>query len=267
MPAAFFGHGNPMNALEVNRYTQSWRSFGQRAPRPRAILVISAHWYTNATAVTAMPKPRTIHDFFGFPAPLYQLRYPASGAPWLADRVKALLGRASFDAAIDASQGLDHGAWVPLMHMWPDADIPVTQLSIQSHLGPAHHYAMGQALAPLTAEGVLVLASGSVTHNLREFRMSRENESVAPYVVEFRDWLAERLAAGDVDALLDYRAQAPHAVRAHPSDEHFLPLFVALGAATGRRHERIHAAVTYGVIGMDAYVFAAERLDALPAAA
>ena len=269
LPTLFVSHGAPTFALEPGSTGAALAALARRLPRPRAILAVSAHWETATPVVSAATAPETIHDFYGFPAPLYRLRYPASGAPWLAERVAALLGDASLRATIDPGHGLDHGAWVPLMHMWPDADIPVAQLSIQTHLGPAHHYGLGKALAPLAHEGVLMLASGGVTHNLREFRMSRENESVEPYVVEFRNWLAERLAAGDVDAVLDYRARAPHAARAHPSEDHFLPLFVAFGAATGgRRNERAHEAVTYGVIGMDAYVFAAERLDAtLPAAA
>lgn len=269
LPTLFVSHGAPTFALEPGSTGAALAALAQRLPRPRAILAVSAHWETPGPAVSAATAPETIHDFYGFPAPLYQLRYPAAGAPWLADRVATLLGETKQGATIDPGRGLDHGAWVPLMHMWPEADIPVAQLSIQTHLGPSHHYAVGQALAPLAREGVLILASGGVTHNLREFRMSRENESIAPYVVEFRDWLAEHLVADDVDAVLDYRARAPHGARAHPSEDHFLPLFVALGAAAGsQRFERVHAAVTYGVIGMDAYVFAAERLDAaLPAAA
>lgn len=269
LPTLFVSHGAPTFALDPGSTGAAIASLAARLTRPKAILAVSAHWETAAPAVSAATAPETIHDFYGFPEPLYRLRYPAAGAPWLADRVAALLGQAKLPIAVDGSQGLDHGAWVPLLHMWPKADIPVVQLSIQTNLGAAHHYAVGQALAPLAEEGVLILGSGGVTHNLREFRVSRENESVAPYVTEFRDWLAERLAAGDTEAVVDYRNRAPHAVRAHPSEDHFLPLFVAYGAAAaGRRHERVHAAVTYGVIGMDAYVFAAERLDeTLPAAA
>jgi 4,5-DOPA dioxygenase extradiol len=263
LPTFFVSHGAPTFALEPGSTGTALASLARRLPRPRAVLAVSAHWDTAGPATGASNSPETIHDFYGFPAALYELRYPAPGAPWLAERVAGLLTRADIATAMDPGRGLDHGAWVPMLHMWPEADIPVAQLSIQAHLGPAHHYAVGQALAPLAEEGVLVLGSGGVTHNLREFRMSRENESVAPYVVEFRDWLAARIAAGDIDAVLDYRARAPHAVRAHPSEDHFLPLFVALGAAAkGLRHERAHAAVTYGVIGMDAYVFAAERLGA-----
>jgi 4,5-DOPA dioxygenase extradiol len=269
LPTLFVSHGAPTFALDPGSTGAAIASLAARLPRPKAILAVSSHWETAASAVSAATAPETIHDFYGFPEPLYQLRYPAPGAPWLAERVAELLGQANLPIAIDGAHGLDHGAWVPLLHMWPKADIPVVQLSIQTHLGAAHHYAVGQALAPLADDGVLILGSGGITHNLREFRMSRENESVAPYVAEFCDWLADRLAADDTEAVVDYRTRAPHAVRAHPSEDHFLPLFVAYGAASGgQRHERVHAAVTYGVIGMDAYMFAAERLDSsLPVAA
>jgi len=269
LPTLFVSHGAPTLALDPGSTGAALASLAARMPRLRAILAISAHWETETPTVSGATHPATIHDFSGFPEPLYGLRYPALGAPWLAERVSALLQAAGFRSAVDPGRGLDHGAWVPLLHMWPDADVPVTQLSIQTRLGPAHHFALGQALAPLAAEGVLVLGTGSVTHNLREFRMSGENEAIAPYVVEFRDWMAERLAAGDTASVIDYRSRAPHAARAHPSEDHLLPLFVALGAAAGgKRNERTHAAVTYGVIGMDAYVFAADRLEpAWPAVA
>ncbi len=269
LPTLFVSHGAPTFALEAGTTGPALAALAKRLPRPRAILAVSAHWETEQPTVSAALTPETIHDFSGFPAPLYRLRYPAPGAPWLAERVADLLRSAAKLPAVDPVHGLDHGAWVPLMHMWPRADIPVAQMSIQSHLGPAHHFELGQALAPLAGEGVLVLGTGSVTHNLREFRMSQENEAVAPYVAEFRDWMAGRLTAGDTSSVLDYRSRAPDAARAHPSEEHLLPLFVALGAAAGgRRNERAHAGVTYRVIGMDAYVFAADRLDAAqPAAA
>jgi 4,5-DOPA dioxygenase extradiol len=263
LPTLFVSHGAPTFALEPGSTGRALAAWATRLPAPRAVLVVSAHWETDTPTASVAARPATIHDFHGFPAPLYALHYPAPGAPWLGERVTTLLGAAGFDARTDARRGLDHGAWVPMLHLYPHADVPVAQLSIQPHLGPAHHFAVGQALAPLTTENVLVIGSGSVTHNLREFRMADENEAVQPYVDEFRAWLVARLAARDLDAVLDYRSRAPHAVRSHPTEDHLLPLFVALGAAgDAHRLERLHAAVTYAVIGMDAYVFGAERLQA-----
>lgn len=264
LPTLFISHGAPTFALDPGRAGAGLRRAGALLPRPAAILVVSAHWETARPAVSLATRPDTIHDFYGFPEPLYRLRYPAPGAPDLAARTRALLTDAGFETAGDPAQGLDHGAWVPLMHLYPDADIPVTQLSIQTHLGPDHHWALGQALAPLTRENVLVIGSGSVTHNLREFRRLPEDSGEAPYVKDFRDWLADAVARRDYTALRAYRTTAPEAARAHPSEDHFVPLFVALGAAAdGERHARLHDGVTFGVIGMDNYLFAAERAPAL----
>lgn len=262
LPTLFVSHGAPTLAMEPGQTGARLRELGERLPRPRAVLAVSAHWESAAPSVSGAARPDTIHDFYGFPPALYSIRYGASGAPDLAERVRGCLASAGFDTGIDPKRGLDHGAWVPLLHMFPDADVPVTQLSIQTHLGPEHHWAVGEALAPLAAEGVLIVGSGSITHNLAEFRMQPENTGEAAYVHEFRSWMAERVLAHDYAALLAYRTEAPHAARAHPTDEHLLPFHVALGAASAAaRHERWHEGVTFGVVGMDAYVFGADRLD------
>ncbi len=255
-PAIFVSHGAPTLALEPGPTRGFLADLGAALPAPRAILVLSAHWESAVPAVSMAERPETIHDFYGFPRALYEMRYPAPGAPQLAQQVRELLGNAGLAADAAPDRGLDHGAWVPLMLMYPQADIPVTQLSIQTTLGPAHHLRLGEALRPLRDEGVLILASGSVTHNLREFGRHDYAASPPEWVSAFNDWLVERLAAADREALLDYRVQAPHAARNHPSEEHLLPLFAALGAATpGVAPRRIHEAYTYGVIGMDAWRF------------
>ena len=245
-----------MHALEPGAVGVVWRDLGRRLPRPKALVIASAHWETNLPLVTGNRKPETIHDFFGFPQPLYGIRYPAPGAPAVAERTLELLRGAGFTAAADGCRGLDHGAWSPLLCMYPDADVPVVQASIQTPLGPAHHLALGRALAPLGHERILIIGSGHMTHNLRERRGDRA--APLPYVKEFQAWVRERIEHKDFDALNDYRARAPGGVRAHPTDEHFLPLFVALGAA-GRdyRAERLYDGIETGSLAMDAYLFRA----------
>lgn len=230
--------------------------FGGSLDRPEAILVVSAHWETAQPTVSRVPAPATIHDFGGFPRELYTLRYPAPGAPWLADRTARLLRDAGMQAGLDPVRGLDHGAWVPLGLIYPDADIPVTQLSIQSRLDPAHHFALGAALRPLRENGVLILASGALTHNLGEFWGKSLETPAEPWVVAFGDWMNAAVTEGRVDDLLAYRARAPYAVRNHPTDEHLLPLFAALGAGTpGVPGRRLHSSHTCGILAMDAYAF------------
>jgi 4,5-DOPA dioxygenase extradiol len=254
-PAVFVSHGSPMMAVEPGRAGAALAQLGRDLPRPSAILVVSAHWETAAPAVSTAARPETIHDFGGFPRALYELQYPAPGAPALGARVKALLDTAGMPAALDTHRGLDHGAWVPLRYLYPDADVPVTQLSIQPHLSPVHHYRMGEALRPLLDEGVLILASGSLTHNLREWR-GRSGDAPQAYVSEFQSWVQQAIAQKDIAALLDYRRLAPHAVRAHPTDEHWLPIFVAMGAGgLCGRVTRVTDEVSYGMLAMDAYVF------------
>ncbi len=255
MPCLFVSHGAPTLALDPGPTGEALSELGRELPTPGAILVISAHWNTVGPEVGNAPHPKTVHDFSGFPAELYELDYPAPGAPDLAERVRELLIEAGFPAKIDSYQGFDHGAWVPLRLLYPDAVIPVTQLSIQSDLSPAHHYRLGEALAPLRDEGILILASGSVTHNLGDVHFPDPGASMLDYVEQFRGWLAERIQKTAIDDLLDYRRQAPHAKRAHPTEDHLLPLFVALGAAAGSPARRLDAGVTYASLAMDAYVF------------
>jgi 4,5-DOPA dioxygenase extradiol len=245
-----------MHALEAGAAGEVWRGLGTSLPRPQAILIASAHWEASLPMLGGAPAPETIHDFYGFPEPLYRIRYPAPGAPALAQRAQNLLRAAGIASAIDDARGLDHGAWSPLLHMYPKADVPVAQLSIQTELGAAHHLALGRALAPLTEEGVLVIGSGHMTHNLREWMRGQFADGPAPYVQKFRDWVDAHIRAHDDAVLADYRARAPHAARAHPTEEHFLPLFVALGAAGRKaRPERLLDTIEGGVLAMDAYLF------------
>jgi 4,5-DOPA dioxygenase extradiol len=226
------------------------RGLGQQIGRPRAIIVASAHWDTPAPQANAVADNGTIHDFYGFPRPLYDLRYPAPGDTALAAEIATRIG-----AALDGARGLDHGAWIPLALMYPEADIPVVQLSVQSHRNAAHHIALGRALADLRQDNVLVMGSGGFVHNLRALDRAEVNGGDEPeWSRGFADWTHARLMARDEAALIDWRARAPHATIAHPSPEHFLPLFVAYGAG-GENSERLHSSATYGSLRMDAYAF------------
>jgi 4,5-DOPA dioxygenase extradiol len=209
--------------------------------------------------LTGNAKPETIHDFFGFPEPLYRIRYAAPGEPTIAARALAALKDAGFTAAIEGCRGLDHGAWSPLLHMYPEADVPVVQVSIQTQLGPRHHLALGRALAPLAFEDVLLIGSGHMTHNLRD--RSADGASPLAYAREFQAWADARIHEHDLDALADYRSRTPQGARAHPTEEHFLPLFFALGAAgPGYRVERLYDGIESGALAMDAYRFDAARI-------
>ena len=252
--SVFISHGSPMHALQPGAAGEAWKALARRLPKPRAILIASAHWETQLPMLTGSDKPETIHDFYNFPEPLYRLRYPAPGAPEVAKRAQALLKDAGFTAAIDGCRGLDHGAWSPLLYMYPQADIPVVQISVQPELGPQHHVNVGKAVRPLADEGVLIIGSGHMTHNLRDW--SRGQGAPAPYAREFQAWVFDKLKEKDVASLVDYRSRAQHGVRAHPTDEHFLPLFFALGAASDKaKPERVYDAIDSGVLAMDAYVF------------
>jgi 4,5-DOPA dioxygenase extradiol len=256
LPSLYISHGSPMTALQPGPVRERLAELAASLPRPQAIVIATAHWLTPQPRVGGAMQPETVHDFFGFPAPLYEIHYPAPGAPALADRVLQRLADAGLQPVLDSRQGLDHGAWVPLRLLYPDADIPVVPLSIQPDHDPAHHLAVGRALASLRDDGVLVIGSGSITHNLGDLRMGYGAEREAPYVRPFIAWVEERLAAGEVDALLDYRRRAPFAQRAHPTDEHLLPLFVALGAAGAQPSaQRIDAGIDHGILAMDIYRF------------
>ena len=254
----FVSHGSPMHALQPGPAGAAWQALGKRLPRPKAIVIASAHWETNLPMLTGSDKPETVHDFYNFPEPLYRLRYPAPGAPDLARRAQALLKDAGFTAGIDGCRGLDHGAWSPLLYMYPDADIPVVQISLQPALGPRHHVNLGKAVRALAEEDVLVIGSGHMTHNLGDWARNRGNAAgaPAPYAKEFQAWVFDKLKARDIESLIDYRSRTPHGARAHPTDEHFLPLFFALGAAAEKaKPERVYDAIDSGVLAMDAYVF------------
>jgi 4,5-DOPA dioxygenase extradiol len=225
MPALFVGHGSPFTAFEDNPFARAWGELGQRLPRPKAILVISGHWYGQGTAVTAMERPPTIHDFYGFPEAFYRYRYEAPGSPELAARAAQLLAPTPVDQT--RRWGLDHGAWTVLKHMFPEADIPVVQLSLDAGKTPAEHYDIGARLAPLREEGVLVMGTGNLVHNLRIYRRG-EGEAANPVVEGFRKEVQARLRAHDHDALKDYLSLGPGAAMAAPTPDHFLPvLYVA----------------------------------------
>jgi len=256
MPVLFVSHGAPTLPIEPGETGAAWRELGEQLPKPSSILMISAHWGSRIPTVSRAVQPETIHDFSGFPAELYKLQYPAPGAPEMAQAAVLVLQQAGIPVEMDDARGLDHGAWVPLSLMYPKADIPVTQLSLQPDKDPAWHIALGRALRPLREQGVLIVGSGSITHNLRAIFKHPHGAPVPDWVAEFCDWMAQRIEAGDIDALSAYRILAPHAVQNHPTDEHLLPLFVALGAAdkiAGAKH--LNHVMTYGFLAMDMWLF------------
>ncbi|HRY15657.1 MAG: dioxygenase [Candidatus Competibacteraceae bacterium] len=257
-PSIFVSHGAPSLLLEPEQPAHQFlQELGADLGRPTAIVVISAHWEAATPTLTTAPRLETIHDFSGFDPALYAWRYAPRGAVAVSAWAHALLETAGFHPQVDPSRGIDHGAWVPLALMYPAADVPVAQLSVQSQHGPAHHQSLGQALRPLREEGVLILASGSLTHNLRAAFRWTPGEPTPPTVSAFSAWVADTLTGDQPGSLLDYEAQAPDAYWNHPTPEHFLPLFVAWGAGTpGVRPRRVHTSVTWGALAMDAYVFA-----------
>jgi len=255
--ALFVSHGSPMIALENDPWWRALREFGARTPRPRAAIVVSGHFEEPAPVrVTASPSPETIHDFYGFPDALYAIRYPAPGDPALAERIAGLLNDAGRAAALDPRRGLDHGAWVLLRFLYPDADVPVIEVSQPAPNSPEKMLAIGAALAPLRDEGVAIVGTGGVVHNLRRIDPAADAAGrVADWAKEFDSWFAGRLDAMDVEALRDYRRLGPNAALAAPTPEHFDPIFAALGAATpGERATTIHEGFRYGTISMRSFV-------------
>ena len=256
MPVLFLSHGAPSLPSDAGESGEAWRRLAAGIPKPSAILIVSAHWETRAPTVSRAARPETIHDFSGFSPELYKQFYAAPGAPELADSVAQALGRAGIDVTLDEVRGLDHGAWIPLAVMYPDADIPVASLSIQPEQDPAWHVRIGRALRELRNAGVLILCSGAITHNLGAIFRHPQGAPAPEWVSSFCAYISERIASGDLDALIDYRTLAPHAIQNHPTDEHLLPLFVALGAA-GRIEDSRHVnrVMTYGLLAMDAWLF------------
>lgn len=253
-PVLFVSHGAPDIALQTQAPTLAcWRQLGEQLAHPKAILVVSAHWETSAPSFSTTAHPQTIYDFGGFPAPLYRMTYPAEGAPELATLLQAAFTQADLPLRLDPQRGLDHGAWIPLLSIFPKADIPVAQLSIQTQAGPEWHVKLGRALQSLRAADVLIIASGAVTHNFGW--LSRTSEPL-PAALEFSDWLAEKLQTRAEEDLLAYRLKAPYGAAAHPTEDHILPLFVAFGASTADDQlRRFTPEVTYGALAMDAYLW------------
>jgi 4,5-DOPA dioxygenase extradiol len=254
LPSLFVSHGAPTLLLEEGPTQNFLRGLGGSFPRPRAVLCLSAHWETEAPRVTVSPRPSTIHDFYGFPDELFRKRYPAPGEPELAQRVVQLLRGGGLPAVPDAERGLDHGAWVPLSLIYPEADVPVIQVSLQTAAGPERHLQIGRLLRPLRGEGILILGSGGATHNLREFGSYPRDAAPVPYAQAFDDWLYSAVIEGREAELLAYSTEAPEARRNHPTTEHFLPIFAALGARLPEEPgAALHRGFTYGFLSMAAY--------------
>jgi 4,5-DOPA dioxygenase extradiol len=243
LPAIFFGHGNPMNAVWENSYTAGWRKIGKQTPRPKAILSISAHWFVPGTGVTISTSPRTIHDFGGFPPELYKVQYPAPGDPELACRVQELLK--PLPVGFDSSWGLDHGTWSVLKHVYPDAEVPVVQLSIDETQPAAFHFEIGKRLSPLRGEGILIVGSGNLVHNLHAYAWGRHMPHPYDWAVRFEKEAKEMMIAGEYKPLIDYESLGPEAQLSIPTPDHYLPLLYVLA---GRQHGEI---ITFPIEGVD----------------
>jgi 4,5-DOPA dioxygenase extradiol len=243
LPAIFFGHGNPMNAVQMNSYTEGWRRIGADVPKPKAILAISAHWFVPETAVTINAAPRTIHDFGGFPRELYEVQYPAAGAPGLARRVHAML--APLPVKLDPSWGLDHGTWSVFRHVYPAADIPIVQLSIDETQPAAFHFEIGRKLAPLRGEGILIAGSGNLVHNLHTYAWGRHTPAPYDWAIGFEQTVKDLMLAGNYQPLIDYETLGREAALSVPTPDHYLPLLYVI--ATRQDGE----AITFPVEGVD----------------
>jgi len=251
MPVLFVGHGSPMNAIEDNEFSRAWRELGKELPRPSAVLCISAHWYTNGTMVTAMKAPRTIHDFFGFPKPLFDVQYPAPGSPEIAEQVASMIKEAKVQA--DASWGLDHGTWSVLCRMYPSADVPVLQLSLDGRQPSQFHYELGRELAALRDQGVLILGSGNIVHNLYEIDWGAGPPFT--WAESFDESVKSRLTSRDDNALIHYEEMDEAARMSIPTNEHYLPMLYVLGASNGGERLRFfNERVVYGSVGMRGFV-------------
>jgi 4,5-DOPA dioxygenase extradiol len=257
-PVLFVSHGAPTFAVEPGLLGPRLRTLGTQLPGLKAVLVLSPHWQTKDLMVMTTALPETVHDFGGFPPSLYALQYQAAGQPELAKEAARLLNAAGFTADCDDRRGLDHGAWVPLMHLLPEAKVSVFQVSIPFNLTTQQALKLGQALAPLRGQGVLIVASGSMTHNLYDYRQS--GAQPASYAQEFTSWVQTAVLARGVNQLVGYRAEAPHAERAHPSEEHFLPLLIAMGATTAADQVGVlDGGISNGALSMESYVWGLQR--------
>jgi 4,5-DOPA dioxygenase extradiol len=256
LPTLFLSHGSPMLAVEDSPAGRFLDTLAKDLPRPRAIVVASAHFVADRPMLGGHAQPHTVHDFGGFPEPLYQIQYPAPGLPDLAEDLAGLLAQAGFAAKVRPGHGLDHGVWVPLRRMYPAADIPVVPLSVNPLADAAHHFAVGQALAELRDDGVLVVGSGGFVHNLGDLDWQHRDAPLAPWADEFSRWMHGRLAEQDWRRLIGWQEQAPHARHAHPTTEHLMPLFLALGAAgNGPTVEVLHRSHELGSLALDAFAF------------
>ncbi|MBW8636432.1 dioxygenase [Hoeflea sp. WL0058] len=260
IPSLFLSHGAPDTVIADTKARAFLASYSASLPRPEAIVVVSAHFEAGGVAISGDERPVTIHDFGGFAPELHEIRYPAPGSPDLAREIAELLLAEGMAAGVIRDRGFDHGVWTPLLLMYPAADIPVVQVSVDPHAGPDHHYCLGLALSPLRTRNILVIGSGSFTHNLRKaFAAMRTGERFCEpkdWVMQFILWMEEKLAAQDIDALLDYRRQAPFSVKNHPTEEHLMPLYAAIGAGGAKwSATKIHSSTEFGVLSMDAYAF------------
>ena len=252
LPGLFISHGSPMLAINPEQVGPALQRLSLNLPQPQAIIMMSAHWESQALEVSTATRPDTWHDFRGFPAELYEIRYPAAGAPELAERILDRLNQAGLHAHANSSRPRDHGVWMPLLHMYPDANIPVVEISLPMQLSSHEIYQIGQVLAAFRQEQILLIGSGSITHNLRELAWDGRLASVPTWASTFRNYVVHKLQHSDVDAILDY-STIPYLEQNHPTIEHFAPLFFAMG--TGPRFSIVHSSFTMGALGMDIYRF------------